>query len=365
VISDTDTDADPRGGRAREAHLERRRRRRRRILVPIVFLSPLLILVAVVYGWWRYQLDPPGGPGDTVTVTVASGAGVRDIGKELAHEKVIGSSFAFDAYVRIKHAGPFDAGEYHLRKHLGIQGAVDLLDKGPVITYETLRITPGLWLSEVAAHVHAQLPWISATDVLTVARSNAVRSKFEPANVHTLEGFLYPDTYRFTKHDTATAVVRTMVRRFDQIATAAGLGTPQVAGQTPYQVLTIASIVQEESGTAPDDPLIASVIDNRLQQNMLLQMDATVVYALQQRKASNTAADRANPSPYNTYVHTGLPPTPIGAITKTALAAAQHPAHTTYLYFVVAGRDGHSAFATTLAEHEQNVQHARELGLLQ
>jgi UPF0755 protein len=335
------------------------------VLVPVVFLLPLLLLVGGAYAWWRIQLDPPGAPGDAITVTVASGAGVRDIGKQLAHEKVISSSFAFDAYVRLKHAGPFDAGDYHLRKHLGIQAAVDALEHGPVITYETLRITPGLWLSEVAARVHTQLPWISAGEVLAVARSNEVRSKFEPATVHTLEGVLYPDTYRFTKHDTAVDVVRTMVRRFDQVAAAAGLGRAPVAGQSAYQTLIVASIVQEESGTARDDPLIASVIDNRLRQNMLLQMDATVVYALQTRKGSNTAADRANPSPYNTYVHTGLPPTPIGATTKTSLVAALHPSNTTYLYFVVAGRDGHSAFATTLAQHEQNVENARALGLLE
>ena len=231
-----------------------------------------------------------------------------------------------------------------------------------MITYLTLRITPGLWLSEVAAQVHTQMPWIAASDVLAAARSNEVRSQFEPANIHTLEGFLYPDTYRFTKHDTATTVVRTMVKRFDQVATSAGLGTVHVAGLTPYQVLVVASIVQEESGTPHDSPLIASVIDNRLRENMLLQMDATVVYALQTRKASNTAADRANPSPYNTYVHLGLPPTPIGATDQTSLLAALHPPTTTYLYFVVAGRDGHSAFASTLAEHNANVAKRARVG---
>jgi UPF0755 protein len=350
---------------ARESVLERRRKRRRRVLVPLVFLSPLILLLAVLYGWWRYQLDPPGAPGHAITVTVPSGSGVRDIGKQLAHEKVIGSSFAFDAYVRLKHKGPFDAGDYHLRKHLGIQNAVGVLEKGPVITYVSLRITPGLWLSEVAAQVHKQMPWINASEFLADARASAVRSKFEPANVRSLEGFLFPDTYRFTRHDDAVAVIRTMVQRFDQVATDAGLGTAHVDGLTPYQLLVVASIVQEESGTVHDDPLVASVIDNRLRADMLLQMDATVVYALQQRKASNTAADRANPSPYNTYVHSGLPPTPIGATARTSIVAATHPATTTYLYFVIAGTDGHSAFATTLAEHEANVDRARELGLLQ
>ncbi len=345
--------------------LERKRRRRRRVLVPLVFLTPLVLLVAGVYAWYRVQLDPPGSPGAAITVTIPAGSGVRDIGKVLSREKVIDSSFAFDAYVRIDHHGPFDAGEYHLKKHLGIQAAVDVLEKGPVITYVTLRIPPGLWITDVAKQVQKQMPGLSAAKFMEVAGSGAVRSKYEPASVHSLEGLLFPDTYRFTKSDREIDVIRTLVNRFDSVATKDGLDRVHVGTLTPYQVVVVASMVQEESGTDHDRPLIASVIDNRLKINMPLQIDATVLYALQIRKASNTAADRANPSPYNTYVHEGLPPTPIGALAEKSLLAALHPASTTYLYFVVAGRDGHSAFATTLAGHNENVAAARALGLLE
>ncbi len=138
-----------------------------------------------------------------------------------------------------------------------------------------------------------------------------------------------------------------------------------VRGLTPYQVLVVASMVQEEAKLERDRPLIASVIDNRLRLPMRLQIDATVLYALQVRKASNTAADRATPSPYNTYLHAGLPPTPIGAVAKASIVAALHPATTDYLYYVVAGTDGHHAFATTYAQHLKNVQAARRAGLLQ
>jgi UPF0755 protein len=347
--------------------LERRRRRRRRVLVPLVFVSPLILLAAGVYAWYRMQLDPPGSPGAAITVTIPAGSGVREIGKELSRRKVIGSSFAFDAYVRLDHHGPFDAGDYHMREHLGIEAAVAVLEKGPVITYVTLRIPPGLWLTEVAKQVQKQMPGLSAAKFVSLARSDAVRSKFEPATVHSLEGLLFPDTYRFTKKDREIDVIRTMVKQFDAVATADGLDRVHIAGLpnlSPYQVVIIASIVQEESGTDHDRPLIASVIDNRLKINMPLQIDATVLYALQVRKAANTPADRANPSPYNTYVHDGLPPTPIGALAERSLVAALHPATTTYLYFVLAGTDGHSAFATTLAQHDANVAAARALGLL-
>jgi UPF0755 protein len=349
----------------RTAALERRRKRRRRVLVPLVFLLPLLLLAAGVYVWWHIQLDPPGSPGAAVTLTIPQGAGVRDIGRELVRKKVIGSSFAFDAYVRIDHDGPFDAGDYQLRTHLGIQAAVAVLEKGPIITYITLRIPPGLWLTEVAKQVQRQMPGLSAAKFVALAQSDAVRSKYEPVGVHSLEGLLFPDTYRFVKRDREIDVLRTMVKRFDSVATAASLGRVRVPGLTPYQIVAVASMVQEEAGVDRDRPLIASVIDNRLRIHMPLQIDATVLYALQIRKPSNTAADRANPSPYNTYVHEGLPPTPIGAVAQKSLVAALHPAASDYIYFVVAGRDGHSAFASTLAQHEKNVEAARALGLLQ
>lgn len=348
----------------READLERRRRRRRRVLVPIVFVLPIVVLVAIVYGWWRVQLDPPGEPGAAITVTIPKGWGVRDIGKELARRKVVGSSFVFDAYVRISHDGPFDAGEYHLHTHLGVKAAVRALNKGPVISYVTLRIPPGLWITEVAKQVQKQMPGLTAARFLSLAHSGAVRSKYEPPNVHSLEGLLFPDTYRFTKQDREIDVIRTMVKRFDQIGDSIGLDRIPVKGLSAYEVVVVASMVQEEAGTDHDRPLIASAIDNRLKIDMPLQIDATVVYALQVRKAANTATDRANPSPYNTYVHNGLPPTPIGGVAKLSLLAALHPPTTNYLYFVVAGLDGHSAFAATLAEHEKNVDAARRLGLL-
>ena len=337
----------------------------RRGLVPLVFLLPLILLAGGVYTWWHFQLDPPGSPGAEVTVTIPKGAGVRDIGRELARDKVIGSSFVFDAYVQLGHNGPFEAGDYHLRRNLGIQAAVEVLEKGPTITYITLRIPPGLWLADVAKQVQRQMPGLSSAKFIALATSDAVRSKYEPAGVHSLEGLLFPDTYRFTKNDLEIDVIRTMVTRFDSVATAAGLDRVHVAGLTPYQVVVVASMVQEEAGTDHDRPLIASVIDNRLKIHMPLQIDATVLYALQIRTPSNTPADRASPSPYNTYVHEGLPPTPIGAVAEKSLVAALHPAVSDFLYFVVAGRDGHSAFAATLAQHEVNVETARRLGLLQ
>jgi UPF0755 protein len=369
VTATTETEAVEAEGAARSDGLERRRRRRRRVLVPLVFITPLLLLAAGVYVWWRIQLDPPGAPGAVVVVTVEKGWGVRDIANELAQRKVIGSSFAFNTYVKIDHHGPFEAGDYKLRKHLGVSAAVRALERGPVITYVTLRVIPGLWLPEVAKQVQRQMPGLSAAKFVDVATSDAVRSKYEPPGVHTVEGLLFPDTYKFTKDDRELDVVRTMVKRFDTVADSLGLGDSAALarlapGRTPYQVIVAASLVQEEAGIERDRPLIASVIANRLRDDMLLQIDATVLYALQVRKPSNTEADRATNSPYNTYKHKGLPPTPIGGVAAASLRAVLHPATTDYLYYVLAGRDGHHAFAATYEEHLKNVEAARKAGLL-
>jgi UPF0755 protein len=176
---------------------------------------------------------------------------------------------------------------------------------------------------------------------------------------------LFPDTYRFGKKDREIDVVRTLVKRFDAVADSVGLDRIKVPGLTPYQVVVVASLIQEEAGIDHDRPLIASVVMNRLRDGMPLQIDATVLYALQVRKPSNTDADRATDSPYNTYKHKGLPPTPIGGVAKVSIAAALHPATTDYLYYVLAGTDGHHAFAATYAEHLKNVEAARNNGLLQ
>jgi UPF0755 protein len=364
-VSDDPDDPDDSGARARARGLERRRKRRRRVLVPLVFVAPLVLLAAGVYAWWRIQLDPPGAPGAAVTVTVAKGWGVRDIARELERKKVISSSFAFNAYVKIDHHGPFDAGDYRFRRHLGVEAAVRTLEHGPVITYVALQIVPGLWINEVAKQVEKQMPGLTAARFLAVANSDAVRSKYEPAGVHTVEGLLFPDTYRFGKKDREIDVVRTLVKRFDAVADSVGLDRIKVPGLTPYQVVVVASLIQEEAGIDHDRPLIASVVMNRLRDDMPLQIDATVLYALQVRKPSNTDADRATDSPYNTYKNKGLPPTPIGGVAKVSIAAALHPATTDYLYYVLAGTDGHHAFAATYAEHLKNVEAARNDGLLQ
>jgi UPF0755 protein len=336
---------------------EGRRSRRGRIVALVVGILVLILLG--VGAWFWYQTDPPGDPGGRVTVQVQQGWGTSQIAAALARQHVIGSAFAFRVYVKLAGAGPFQAGAHVLREHMGSSPAADALERPATLTYRKLALIPGLTLGMIADRV-GRIPGLSRAKFLQVAASNTVRSRYEPANVTSLEGLTWPDTYYVSKADTETTVLRTLVANFDKQATKAGLGT----SAEPYRTVTIASLIQTEAKLDVDRPLIAAVVDNRLRDNMPLQIDATLLYARGSRVGPITNADYQRDSPDNTYKNLGLPPTPISTVTTTSLQAALHPANVPYKYYVLSNANGKHAFATTYAEHERNVAAARAKGLL-
>ncbi len=334
--------------------------RRRRWLVVAAIVGVVVVIVAA-WTWW--QLDPPGDPGAAVVVDVQPGWGNAEIGNALADAGVISSATVFRVYVKATSAGPFQAGRYRLHKHSGVRPAVRALDAGPEFVYAELRVPPGLTLNEIARRV-GELPKRSAEKFLTVANSGTVRSKYQPDSVVSLEGLTWPDTYFVEPQADETEILRRMVNAFDRHATAAGIeGAPDV-GLTPYEAVIVASLIQTEAGVDEDRPLISAVIRNRLGAGQALQIDATVIYARGGGDRPITVTDLQRSSPYNTYVVTGLPPTPISTVTTAALKAALAPADVPYRYYVLADRSGKHAFAVTLEEHERNVAAARERGLL-
>lgn len=322
----------------------------------------LPILAAGAWFWW--QVDPLGGPGDPVTVSVEPGWGNAEIGDALADAGVIGSSFAFRSYVKLTSAGPFQAGEYDLREGLGVRDAISELEAGPRFAYEELALPPGLTIAEIAARV-GELSGRDAQEFRALADSGAVRSRFQPETVTSLEGLTWPDTYFVTEDQTDEELLRLLVDTFDEHAVAADLAdAAPAAGLSPYQAIVVASLIQTEAGVADDRPLISAVIRNRLDDGMPLQIDASVIYARGGGEGPITRDELQLASPYNTYVVTGLPPTPIATVTEEALKAATAPADVPYRYYVLIDPSGRHAFATTFEEHERNVARARELGLL-
>jgi UPF0755 protein len=227
-----------------------------------------------------------------------------------------------------------------------------------------ITVEPGYSLSEVAARVNG-LPGHGGDSFAKLAASGEVRSTFSPTGSDNLEGLLGTGNYLVVPGESDVQVLSAMVTRFEQQAAASGL-TPAAAsalGLTPYQVITAASVVEKEGYIKANMPDVARVIYNRLAHSMPLQMDATVLYALGQDGGPVTPADEQIPSPYNTYLNKGLPPTPICSPSPTALAAATHPPSGAWLYFVVVKKDGTEAFVDTYAEQLANEQQAQANGV--
>ena len=187
-----------------------------------------------------------------------------------------------------------------------------MLERPPALQYRKLALIPGLTLDMIADRV-GQIPGLSRDRFLEVARSNTVRSKFEPANVTSLEGLTWPDTYYVSKADDETSVLA-HAGHASSTSRRPAPGSPTCPD--PYRTVIIASLIQTEAKLDEDRPLIAAVVENRLRDDMPLQIDATLLYARGSRVGPITDADYDRDSPYNTYRNQGLPPTPISTVTR-------------------------------------------------
>jgi len=346
------------GGEGRRGGLTRRGR--------MVFgVLAVLLMVGLGAGLWVLrQVNPGGGPGQKIAVDINPGTSVAGVADRLEAKGVITSAQIFRVYLKFRGgASTIQAGEYDLRTNLSMGAARAALRRGPSIKFEKVAIPEGLTLDQIADRVGA-LPGRNRDRFLAAAKSGAVRSKWQPPGQNNLEGLLFPDTYLVTDKEDETAIVRRMVTRFDQVADEVGLraaAAPTALGG--YQLIVAASLVESEAKVTEDRPLIASVISNRLQKGMKLQIDATVLYAIG-HKDKVLYSDLEVDSPYNTYKVDGLPPTPISAAGKASLEAMLHPAATTYLYYVLSDKNGKHAFATTPAEFEALKAEARRKGLI-
>ena len=354
------------GSRRREV---RRRRRRRH---PVLLVLAILVVVAVIVVgggllWAESQINPGGKPGATVTVTIPQGSSTAQIGSTLASAGIIHQATLFRLYVKFHNDGPLYPGVYQLRKNSSYQTAINALEAGPTVVTETLVIPEGYTIREIAAAVGA-LPRVglSAAGFLAAAEGGSVRSPYEPAGVSNLEGLLFPATYQVRQGETEVDLLETMVEAFDQRAESLGLSAAAAKlHETPYQLVTVASIVEREAKLLEDRGPVASTIYNRLQVGMPLGADSTQTYYLRLTDPGlePTAAQLDQPSPYNTRLLKGLPPTPISNPGIPSLEAAASPPSTTYLYFVEINPDGKLGFASTEAGFVQLQAECRAAGL--
>jgi UPF0755 protein len=314
-------------------------------------LMALLFVALLAAGAMAWLTLTPFGPQSETFVELTPGSSTAVIGQQLEAAGVVRSRFAFQL-LRIVKRGTLRAGEYrfdHLAPMLEVYARIA---RGDVFT-KAVTVPEGATIFEIADRVQ-QAGLGSAQDFLDAAVSQTELVADLDPGAKSLEGYLFPDTYRFARKATPVQIAATMVRRFKAVAAQLGLKGNM------HAVVTMASLVERETAVDAERPLVASVFTNRLAKNMPLMTDPALIYGLElerQWRGKIYQSDLSRNTPYNTYLHAGLPPSPIANPGVKSLRAAMEPANTDYLYFVAAGANpqGRSLFSSTLDEHDRNV----------
>ena len=312
-------------------------------------LKLLLVLVVIAVAAVGYLALAPFGPSQPVFVEIPPHTGTLGIGAALEAAGVVRSRWMFAALREVEE-GTLKAGEYRFTQPVSMLEVYDRLRRGDVYTVQVV-IPEGYNLFDVAAAVEGA-GLVTQDAFLEAARADTGLIRQWDPRASSLEGYLFPDTYRFSRHVTPEAILAAMTRRFGQMALRLGLAGPEAP-----RLVTLASLVEREVHVDGERPVVAGIFENRLRLGMPLQTDPAVVYASLLRGTWTGVIHQSelrSDSPYNTYTHAGLPPGPICNPGAASLKAALHPARTDFLYFV-ANPDGTTRFATSLREHAANV----------
>ncbi len=323
-------------------------------------------------GWFAWALLTPIVPPGQTFVMLRPGYSTRRIASELKSAGVIRSQEAFILWRYLRRRRSLKAGEYLFDKPSSIIDIQKRLRRGDVY-FHTVVVPEGFTMFDIARAIEAA-GLGPAQDFLKIAQSDTSLIADLAPGAPSLEGYLFPDTYEFSRMQTMHEMAAVMVKQFRQVAHQIGLvqtpgngvqeNSPTPTSSLPIVVETdvertviMASIVEKETAVAEERPLVASVYFNRLAKRIALDADPSIIYAELLAGTYSGALhhdDMRFNSPYNTYMHTGLPPGPIGNPGKSALEAAMHPAQSDYYYFV-ADAAGHHRFARTIEEHNNNV----------
>jgi len=300
----------------------------------------VLVVLAVFITLFLHYFYPSRGS-EMVHVTIEEGESTSSIGTKLQEKGVVTSAFLFRflAWIQGKQ-GDFKAGQYVFNPGMHYGEVFSILEEGPNYVVR-LTIPEGLTVSQTAEQV-AEATNITREEFEAAATiSDYQVPMIPPENQGNLEGFLFPKTYELEADVSAREVVERLLSQFETEVAGLDWSRAESLGVTPYEVVIIASLIEREALLDDERPLVAAVIYNRLEAGMRLQIDATVQYALPQWKDALTYEDLETPSPYNTYLHHGLPPAPICSPGISSIAAALDPADVDYLYYVATGDGGH------------------------
>ena len=385
-----DWSSDPWDDTAAASAVERLRWQTRAIKWVVYTLLALLmvvVLVAGVHGWWYiHQINPAGDPGDPVSFTISEDDTLDSVSERLQEQGFVEDAGVFRWYTDHNGGLVLTPGYYELRTSDHMGNLLARLRTPPSETYTKVTFPEGFTVAQIAERLDRDMSTMTTADVMAATVDPALVLSLRPPGVASLEGLLFPDTYQVSNGESPAHVLGRMVGQMERVANQEDIVTKgERFGRTPYEILIIASLIEREAKTDADRPKIARVIYNRIARGMPLAIDASVMYGTQVAGGDPAAIpfdqQRQTPGPWNTYLNTGLPPTPIANPGRASIRAALNPAANPsvgdplcaglpegtpceYLYYVLRDEEGNHAFAVTAEQHDANVQAAIAAGVL-
>ena len=362
--------------------------RNRRWLRWVLFTVVVALLAAVLTGgaigmWMVRQVNPPGERGDQVTFTVNEGDDLESVTERLKAQGIITDARVFKWYVNRKGGlESMEPGYYTVHPRDTMGNLVKQLRIPPAQTYTKVNFPEGFTLRQMSKRLSDKVSRLQASEFLNLAGNGSIKSAIVgyPATETNLEGLLFPATYEIAGNETEAEVIDRLMKAMDRVNRQLDIETraPEL-GMTPYQIMIVASIIEREANNDEDRAKIARVIYNRLFFGSNLEIDATLFYG--QPPDTPFPVLRQTDTLYNTYMHPGLPPTPIANPGKASIRAALNPADNpaaddpicvnlpketpcVYLFYVLSDADGHHTFSATFEQHNANIEIARAAGVL-
>jgi len=323
------------------------------IIITWTLIFGFFVATAVYLDILNYAQTPAGTEPVEQVVDVQSGQGFQSFAKMLRERGIIEHPFKFRLLARFKgYDKKIKAGEYGLSSAMTPNKILDIMVHGRVLLHR-LTIPEGYNLQQVAqavsrAGLGSEIDFLKAATDPELVQARGI-------DAETFEGYLFPDTYYFPKGTLPGNIISVMVKRFWSVFRPEWKEQAKSMGLSVHQVVTLASIIEKETGTADERPVISSVFHNRLNRKMRLESDPTVIYGIKDFNGNITRKDLLTSTPYNTYTIKGLPPGPISNTGVEAIEAALYPADTEFLFFV-ARKDRTHQFSTNIRDHNRAVR---------
>ncbi len=322
-------------------------------IISIFIISSATLLCVLVWSIFNYAAQSSGNDISEKVITVLPGQHFKMIASQLEGAGIIRDSLRFKLFARLKgYDKRIKAGEYRLSNALSPKQVLEIMVSGKVALYR-ITIPEGYNLAQIAGIV-SEMGFTEEPVFIQSATDPEIVNALG-VNAGSLEGYLFPDTYYFPKGLPLNEILGIMVNRFRDIFSAEWQERARQMDMSVHQVVTLASIIEKETGAAFERPLIASVFHNRLAKGMRLSSDPTVIYGIKDFNGNLTRKHLTTQTPYNTYLNKGLPPGPIANPGLASLEAALYPAETDYFYFV-SKKDSTHQFSTTFKEHNRAVR---------